>query len=609
MSEEVKVTDINIVPAINSADRPSVGNPTTVEVTVGNRGSSSTTEPLTLSVNGTAVVSTKLALDAGERRVWEPSYTFETAGMWTVSVGERSRDVSVDEGLQPEVSTTVNEIAASRESRPRGIAEVKLAVENPHNRPVFFSPTVEIGGERATVELTGSAARNQDADAAPPTSVSPGAEQYYIARRVLPADGEYSATVDGDRVGTTDLHLRDTPYRLGTPARTGSRMPSGGIGTEPQLVTEFSFGQPDRRMDFGGLAEARFDHNIEEVLRIRIQAVAGDKIYLTFWWRTEDKVIWSTAALDRWTGESAWHIRSAMPEIAVVDGVEYLLTATSEERMGLLAKSNDGTGLWRRMELTVPEQHLRARNLVPAGDSLYVSTAEGVAEIARESGERRRTLPGVFPVVGDEAVYTFGGEGPLARFPRDGATTTPEWERTPGDGTTDTSVVAGGRVYVTAYVHGEKTRDDRIELHAYDAESGKKQWTDVVSRARTVGGLVSTPDFGGLLARQGFLMWGGESGIEFVDLDTGGHSTSRVGGGRASTPQNPFRTYGVNDEEFLVSEATGESTPPTEHTVPLPEPVSRQDGSVSMLYGRGVMYVANKKGVYGFSGGLPDGYN
>ncbi|MEA5407716.1 PQQ-binding-like beta-propeller repeat protein [Haloarculaceae archaeon H-GB2-1] len=181
--------------------------------------------------------------------------------------------------------------------------------------------------------------------------------------------------------------------------------------------------------------------------------------------------------------EKAWHLPSTPPsEIAIVDDVEYILTSESREKMYVIARSVDGTNQWRT-ELSVPAQNVDGTNLVPAGDYLYVSTADGVAEITRQSGEIRRTVPGVFGMVGDNALFTFGGESPLSKFPLDGSTTTPEWQQTPGNGTHKRGAVADGTVYVSSYNSGEEIEDDQIELHAYNEGDGSNQWSKVVSKA------------------------------------------------------------------------------------------------------------------------------
>jgi len=281
--------------------------------------------------------------------------------------------------------------------------------------------------------------------------------------------------------------------------------------------------------------------------------------------------------------------------------------------MALFARSRDENTLWRA-DLDMPTQHIDdGVNLVPAGDALYVSTSDGVAEIERESGERRRTLPGMFAMVNDDAVFTFGADGPLSKFPRDGTTTTPEWERTPDAGTNTTGAVANGQVYVTEYNSGGTAdgniQDNQIRLHAYDASDGTSQWSNVLSESSRTSVGTGLPGFGTLFVRQGYVMGPGNQGLVIMDAESGEQFGSRgsneVPDGRAISPLSPFRMYRVGWEDLQFVRVSDSPDSDGRQMASLPDPVNRDNGIASALYGHGVLYVATKNGVYGFSGTLP----
>ncbi|WP_324663829.1 outer membrane protein assembly factor BamB family protein [Haloarcula sediminis] len=589
-SSAVEVTSVEVEPARESGDRLAVGSPTTIRATVENSTSSTATEPLTLTVDGTELVTETVTVDAGGSRTWTHDYVFRTAGSLTVAVNGVSEDITVADGLSGEHTSEVRAIAAERESASEGIVRVRIGVENPHDEVVFAAPLVAVDGERASVTS------RSDPESGPPVRVPPGETRSLIADRVVNADGRYEATVNGEQVGTAELQYRDTPYHLGTPGRTGPRMPSGGIGTEPTLVAEFDFGEPDRVPD------------IEELLNVSIRAITDERLYLCIKWRRSDGQIWSIAALDRWSGETAFHLPTTPPgEVAVLGDTEYTLSAESEELMTLTARSKDQTEQWQR-EFGVAKQRVEGTNMVPADDSLYVTTPDGVAELDADSGETRRTMTGAYPAVGENAVFTFGGEGPLSKFPRDGSTTTPDWQRTPGDGTRETGAVANGRVYVSTF-SGDEASEYRYEFHAYDAETGEHQWTTVASQSTATPVGIRLAQLPGMTVRNGYVMWAG--GTNIVEADTGDDvETDGIRGGYAGSPLGPRRVYGVDESAFYVSTfleglADGERSVPGANAVPLPESLG-ESRLVDMLYGRGVMYVATRNRVYGYSGTLPD---
>lgn len=586
----VGVTALEVGPA-DPAEELTRGAPATVRATVENTASEATTEPLTLTVNGSDVFTEHIAVDPGAQRVWELGYVPRTAGSVTVAVNGVSREATVADGPVGERSARVRGVAAARESAPEGIARVRVGVENPHDEAVFAAPLVAVAGERAPVRSA------YQFEGQPPVRVPPGDTHSFVADRVVAADGSYEATVGGDQVGTAELRYRDTPYHLGTPGRTGPRMPGGGIGTEPELVAEFDFGEPDRVPD------------IEELLNVHIRAITDDRLYLAGQWRASEGQIWSIAALDRWSGETAFHLPTAPPaEVAVLGDTEYTLSAVSRERMTLTARSMDQTEQWQRA-FDVADQRVDGTMQVPAGDSLYVTTPDGVAELDADSGETRRTLPGAYAMVGDNAVFTFGGEGPLSKFPRDGSTTAPDWQRTPGNGTRETGAVADGLAYVSSF-SGDEPTEYQYEYHAYDAETGEHRWDTVASQSTATVVGVRLPGLPDLTVRNGYAMWAG--GTDIVDAETGdGFRTDGIRGGYAGSPLTPRRVYGVDETEFYVTSffserQFGDRQIPGENAVPLPEPLG-ESRVADMLYGRGVLYVATADGVYGYSGALPAG--
>lgn len=586
----VEITSVEVEPAQESADQLAVGSPASIRATVENSSSSTATEPLTLTVDGRELVTETVTLDGGARRTWELDYVFRTAGSLTVTVNGVSRDVTVTDGRVGEHTSRVRAIAAERESASEGVVRVRLGVENPHDEAVFAAPLVAVGGERAPVTSAYQFERE------PPVRIPPGETHAFVADRVVTADGSYEAAVHGEPVGTAELQYRDTPYHLGTPGRTGPRVPSGGIGTEPQLVADFEFGEPDRVPD------------IEELLNVFIRAITDDRLYLAVQWRRSEGQIWSIAALDRWSGETVFHLPTAPPaEIAVLGDTTYTLSAVSRERITLTARSMDQTEQWQR-EFDVADQRVDGTMQVPAGDSLYVTTPDGVAELDADSGETRRTLPGAFAMVGDDAVFTFGGEGPLAKFPRDGSTTTSQWERTPRDGTREVGAVADGLAYVSAFT-GDEATEYQYEYHAYDTETGAHEWQTVASQSvvRSVG--IALPQLREITVRNDYVMW--SAGTDMVEADTGrDQSTEGIRGGYAGSPVSPRRVYGVDESEFYVTSffsdrQFGGRPIPGEGAVELPEPLG-ESRIADVLYGRGVMYVATNGQVYGYSGAMPD---
>lgn len=583
----VEVISVEAEPALDSADGLVAGTPTTIRVAVRNQGSTAATKSLTLTADGRELVTETVTVEAGSRRDWTWKYVFRSAGSLTLSVNGVSQDISMAEGPVAERTITTTGYAAESESESRGVVEVRMTASNPHEQAVFFGPLVRVDGERAPVKAT-------ESDSKPPTRIPPGKKAFLVASKAVTADASYMATVDGNQAGSVDLQTRDTPYDLGTPGRTGPEIPSGGIGTEPRLVADFSFGEPNRLPD------------IEELINVWIQAITEDRVYLSIRWQRSDGEGWSIAALDRWSGDTVFHLPTAPPaEVAVIGETEYTLSAASRERMTLTARSMDQTEQWQR-GFAIREQAVSGTSMipVPAKNTLYVTIPDGVAELDADTGETQRVLPGMFAMVGEDAVFTFGGEGPLSKFPRDGSTTTADWQRTPGNGTRETGAVANGQVYVSSFSGGEPT-DYQYKFHAYDTESGEKQWDVIASQSAVTAVGVRIPQLPTLTVRNGYAMWGG--GQDIVDEETGRASrTDGIRGGYTASSLGPRRVYGVDEEEFFVStflsEVAGQGRSVSgQNAVQLPEPLG-ESRIVDMLYGRGVMYVATADHVYGYSG-------
>lgn len=586
----VEVVSVEAEPTLDSADGLVAGAPTTIRVAVRNQGSTAATKSMTLTVDGRELVTETVTVEAASRHVWTWEYVFRKTGSLTLSVNGISQDISVAEGPVTERTITTTGYAAESESASKGVVEVRMTADNPHDQTAFFGPLVRVDGERVPVRET-----NSDSD--PPTRIPPGENAFFLASKAVTADASYTATVDGNQAGSVDLQSHDTPYDLGTPGRTGPEMPSGGIGTEPRLVADFSFGEPKGVPD------------IEELINVRLQAITEDRVYLSIRWRRSDGEIWSIAALDRWSGDTVLHLPTVPPaEVAVIGDTEYTLSAVNRDRMTLTARAMDQTEQWQR-EFGIPEQAISGTNLVPvpAENILYVTTPDGVAELNADTGETQRTLPGVFAMVGENAVFTFGGEGPLSKFPRDGSTTTADWQRTPGNGTRETGAVANGQVYVSSFSGGEPT-DYQYQFHTYDSETGEHQWDVIASQSDITAVGVRLPQLPTLTVRNGYAMWGG--GQNIVAEKTGREfRTDRIRGGYTASPLGPRRVYGVDQEEFFVStflpEASGQGrSVPGRNAVTLPEPLG-ESRVVDMLYGRGVMYVATADHVYGYSGTTP----
>lgn len=590
-SSAVEITALEIEPAQESTNQLAVGSPTAIRATIENTTSSTVTESVTLTINGQEIITETLTLDAGARQTWELDYVFRTAGSLTVAVNGVSKNVTVVDGLAGEHTSRVYAVAAERESASEGVVRVRLGVKNPHDETVFAAPLVAVGGKRAPVTSPA------DAESGPPIRVPPGKTRSFVADRVVTADGRYEATVDGELVGTATLQYRDTPYKLGMPGRTGPQIPSGGIGTEPNLVAELDFGEPDRGPD------------VEELLNLSIQAITDDRLYLRIKWRrASGGPLLSIAALDRWSGETVFHLPTGPPgEVAVLGDTEYALSTESRERMTLTARSMDQTEQWQR-EFGTAEHPIKSTYMVQADESLYIAVPDGVAQLDADSGETRRTLPGTFAMVGENAVFTFGGKGSLSKFPRDGSTTTPEWERTPHDGTHEVGAVADGVAYVSS-LSGDENTEYQYIYHAYDAETGEREWDTVASQSVVTSAGVRLPQLREITVRNGYVMW--SAGTDMVEADTGDDvQTDDIRSGYAGSSLSPHRVYGVDETEFYVSSVLegavdrGRSVPGA-NAVPLPEPLG-ESRLADVLYGRGVLYVGTANGVYGYSGTLPD---
>ena len=113
----LEVTSVEVEPAVESADQLAVGLPAAIRVGVENAASAAATEPLTLTVGGVDVVTEQVTVDAGGSRMWELDYVFRTAGSTTVAVGGVSQDVSVSDGMVPELTTRVRGIATDCNGR------------------------------------------------------------------------------------------------------------------------------------------------------------------------------------------------------------------------------------------------------------------------------------------------------------------------------------------------------------------------------------------------------------------------------------------------------------------------------------------------------------
>lgn len=592
----VVIEDISVQPAANYVRDPTVGLESVIGVKIYNYGSSQTALDVTVGVDGEDVTTERVTAPANDARYWEYPHTFSEAGTHTITANDRSHEVSVVEGddLTLNTDVTARAMAMTRESAARGRVTIGITAENPNERPVPFRPNLQVGDQQVT-EIRPVHERDAYDDA----RVNAGRRRNYRATVTVPAK-DLDVTLDGEQVAAVSLRPRDTPYPLGTPTRTGAWMPNGGVGLEPELVAQFPLQSPD---------------GLEQVSGgwVTLQAVSRDRLYAKTRWETADGYRYSLVAMDRWSGEEQWHTVADRPaEVAVVGDTEYV-----RDGKRLEARRFDGTVRW---DITVPAYQYPNRidetvtYTLPTEDALYVGTGEGVKEIAPESGDVRRTLPGAVTAVSSDAVFTSGGRGPVFKFPMDEGTT-PEWRTGPPTGSGDVAAVSDGCIFVSAAVGGRTPRDAKIKLFAFDVATGEQHWSVVASRPTDLGSAVVSPGISDLHVVDEKVMFASNQGLRFVDIQSGDLNETGFGPslGLGKGVAHPTRVYGFGDSNDLnvasvvgpLAPGSAESSEPLRSTSIPDQSTLNLDGG-SMLYGRGVLYLSTNGYVYGYSGALPD---
>ncbi|WP_277542581.1 outer membrane protein assembly factor BamB family protein [Haloarcula laminariae] len=496
---------------------------------------------------------------------------------------------------QPELNTeaTVQATAVAREGDNRGRVTVNVLVENPNDSRVEFSPNIRIGDTDVTGLRPVSAGDGTD-----DMRVAPDQQRRFQATETVSAD-DHAVTLDGEEVTTVALHPDDTTYMEGNPGRTGPTLPNNGIGVEPELVTQFSLQSP-AGIDQSGSGTAQ------------LQAVSENRLYVRVRWDTPNGERSSIAALDRWTGAEQWQQMLSKPsEVAVIGDTEYVFDGGT-----LRAQRADGTVRWENdvapfeYESQIDET---ATYMVPTDGALFVGTEEGVKEVDPDSGDVQRTLPGSFAAVGEDGLFTYGGQVPLAKFPLEGGTE-PEWVARPstGTGTGDTGAVANGTVFVSSPAGYENADDARIELFAYDAATGEEQWSVVASRTRQVGGFSALPGLSDLRVADGAVFFRSNRGLSFVDVASGelieAGIPETLGAGEVVASRR--LTYGFANQGSLdIASPAGTLLTPASadeprpyRSVPVPERSDLDIRGGSALYGHGVLYLVSNGYIYGYSG-------